>query len=96
MPLTTIDPKVALIIVDLQKGITGLPTVDPIEGVIARSRALADAFRAHRLPVVLVNVVAGAPARRGGPRRRAACPTICPPISRTSSRSSIRSRTTSA
>lgn len=63
MPLTTIDPKVALIIVDLQKGITGLPTVDPIEGVIARSRALADAFRAHRLPVVLVNVVAGAPGR---------------------------------
>ncbi|MBW4332364.1 cysteine hydrolase [Stakelama sp. CBK3Z-3] len=63
MPLTTIDPKVALIIVDLQKGIVGFPTVDPIDGVIARNRVLAEAFRRHRLPVVLVNVVDGAPGR---------------------------------
>ena len=69
MPLTTIDPKVALIIVDLQKGIVGFPVVDPIDGVIARSRALAEAFRRFRLPVVLVNVVGGAPGRTETPGR---------------------------
>lgn len=69
MPLATIDPKVALIVVDLQKGIVGLPCVDPIEDVIARSRALADAFRTYRLPVMLVNVVGGAPGRTETPSR---------------------------
>lgn len=69
MPLTVIDPKVALIIVDLQKGIVGFPTVDPIEGVIARSRTLAEAFRDRGLPVVLVNVVGGAPGRTETPSR---------------------------
>lgn len=67
MPLTTIDPKVALIIVDLQKGIVGFPTVDPIDGVISRNGALAKAFRGHHLPVVLVNVVGGAPGRTETP-----------------------------
>jgi nicotinamidase-related amidase len=69
MPITAIDPAVALIIVDLQKGIVGLPLADPIEEVVARSRALADAFRARRLPVVLVNVVGGAPGRTEVPSR---------------------------
>ena len=69
MPLSTIDPKVALIIVDLQKGIVSFPTVDPIDGVIARNRALAEAFRGHPLPVVLVNVVGGAPGRTETPSR---------------------------
>lgn len=69
MPLTTIDPNVALIIVDLQKGIVGLPLAEPIDEVIARSRALADVFRAHRLPVVLVNVTGAAPGRVEAPGR---------------------------
>ena len=45
MALTTLDPNTALIIVDLQKGIIGLPAIHPIGGIIERARALADAFR---------------------------------------------------
>ncbi len=63
MPVTTLDPKSALIVVDLQKGIVALPSVHPIAGVIANASALATAFRRHGLPVVLVNVAGGAPGR---------------------------------
>ena len=45
MPVTTIDTKTALIVVDLQKGIVNLPSIHPISGVIERSCALIDAFR---------------------------------------------------
>ncbi len=68
MTLSTLDPNTALIIVDLQKGIVGLPVVHAIGGVIERARALADAFREHGLPVVLVNVAGGAPGRTEQPR----------------------------
>jgi nicotinamidase-related amidase len=62
--LTTLDPKTALIVVDLQKGVVGLAAAAiPMETVIQNSAALAEAFRANGLPVVLVNV-AGAPAGR--------------------------------
>jgi nicotinamidase-related amidase len=62
--LTTLDPTTALIVVDLQRGVVGLPAAaHPMETVIANSAALADAFRGHGLPVVLVNV-AGAPSGR--------------------------------
>ena len=74
MPVTTIDDKTALIVVDLQKGIVNLPTVHPISGVIERSCALIDAFRQHDLPVVLVNVAGGAPGRTEQPRRHSALP----------------------
>jgi nicotinamidase-related amidase len=63
MPITTIDPKTALIVIDLQKGITSLPTVHPIGEVIAKSGELVDAFRNRNLPVVLVNVDGIAPGR---------------------------------
>ncbi len=69
MALTTLDPNTALLVIDLQKGIVAFPTVHPIDGVIARSRAMADAFRAQGLPVVLVNVTGGAPGRTDQPRR---------------------------
>jgi nicotinamidase-related amidase len=74
MPLTTLDPNTALIVVDLQKGIVNMPTIHPIAGVIERSRALLDAFRQHGLPVVLVNVAGGAPGRTEQPRRLATFP----------------------
>ena len=69
VPLTTLDPKTALIVVDLQKGIINLPFVHPITAVIERTRALLDAFRQRDLPVVLVNVIGGAPGRTEQPRR---------------------------
>ncbi|MBN8987263.1 MAG: isochorismatase family protein [Rhizobiales bacterium] len=69
MALTTLDPNTALIVVDLQKGLVGVPVIHPIGEVVERSRALADSFRARRLPVVLVNVLGGAPGRTEQPRR---------------------------
>lgn len=69
MPVTTIDPKTALIVIDLQTGIVALPTAHPTADVIAKSRQALDAFRRHKLPVVLVNVDAGAPGRTQQPPR---------------------------
>lgn len=64
MPFTTLDPKTALIVIDLQAGIVGIDgEPHPVPDVIARSVELANAFRKHSLPVVLVNVD-GAPAVR--------------------------------
>jgi nicotinamidase-related amidase len=72
MPVTTLDPKTALIVVDLQKGIVSRPIAPPMEGVVKHAVALTEAFRGHGLPVVLVNVAGAAPGRteqpRGGPR----------------------------
>ena len=69
MALTTLDPNAALIIVDLQNGIIGLPAIHPIGDIITRARTLADAFRERDLPVVLVNVAGGAPGRTEQPRQ---------------------------
>ncbi|GCE20862.1 isochorismatase family protein [Dictyobacter kobayashii] len=63
MPLTTIDNKVALIVVDLQKGVLTLPAAHPVDQIITRSAELARAFRARTFPVVLVNVIGSAPGR---------------------------------
>jgi nicotinamidase-related amidase len=68
MAATTLDPKTALVVIDLQKGIVAYPTVHPIGEVVKRARSLADAFRRHGLPVVLVNVAGGAPGRTERPR----------------------------
>ncbi|WP_292992596.1 isochorismatase family protein [Pantoea sp.] len=63
MAVTTLDAKTALIVIDLQHGIVSLPLVHEPQPVIERCAALAEAFRAHDLPVVLVNVAGGAPGR---------------------------------
>jgi nicotinamidase-related amidase len=70
MALSMLDPNTALIIVDLQKGIVSLPGIPAVGDVIAHARALADGFRAHGLPVVLVNVAGGAPGRTEQPPRQ--------------------------
>jgi nicotinamidase-related amidase len=74
VPVTTLDPKTALIVVDLQKGIVGSPFIHPVAGVIENTQALLAAFRELHLPVVLVNVAAGAPGRTEQPRRSATFP----------------------
>ncbi len=63
MPVSTLDPKTALLVVDLQKGIVGLRAAHPMDGVIKNAVALLEAFRAHKLPVVLINVDNRAPGR---------------------------------
>lgn len=54
---TTLEPETALILIDLQHGITALPTVHPSEQVVARGARLADAFRAHKNLVVATRLV---------------------------------------
>jgi nicotinamidase-related amidase len=63
MPLTTLDPKPALVVIDLQKGILSFPTEHPSAPVIEKAGRLARAFRKKGLPVVLVNVAGVAPGR---------------------------------
>lgn len=67
MSLTTLDPRPALIVIDLQKGILSFPTVHPAADIIERSASLARAFRLLALPVVLVNVTGRAPGRTEAP-----------------------------
>ncbi|WP_180538250.1 isochorismatase family protein [Nevskia soli] len=74
MPVTALDPKTALIVVDLQKGIIDSPFIHPIAGVIERTCVLLNAFRRHDLPVVLVNVAGGPPGRTEQPRRFSTLP----------------------
>ena len=69
MPITTLDPRTALVVIDLQKGLLAYPTLHPIAEVIERASALAAAFRRHALPVVLVNAAGRAPGRTDQPRR---------------------------
>jgi nicotinamidase-related amidase len=69
MPATTLDPRTALIVIDLQKGVVGLPTAHPTGEVVARAARLAEAFRRRKLPVVLVNAAGLAPGRTDEPRR---------------------------
>jgi nicotinamidase-related amidase len=79
MPIDTLDPHVALVLVDLQRGITALPVVHDAEEVVRRAARLAEAFRERGLPVVLVRVT---PSPEGGdalsPRTDAPGPQVAP------------------
>lgn len=70
MPVTTLDPKTALVVIDLQKGLIQQPMDARIAAMVGHAAALAAASRAAGLPVVLVNV-AGAPRVRTERPRRA-------------------------
>jgi nicotinamidase-related amidase len=74
MPLTQLDTNAALVVIDLQKGIVGLPTVHPTAEIVERSARLARAFRGRGLPVVLVNVTGIAPGRTEAVRPKFAFP----------------------
>ena len=63
MALTQIDSIAALVVIDMQKGIVGLPTVHPMKEIIERIAALTQAFRDKQLPVILVNVAGRPPGR---------------------------------
>jgi len=56
MPIDTLHVESALVLLDLQLGITALPTVHAADGVVAQAARLARAFRDHGLPVVRVRV----------------------------------------
>ena len=50
MPLTTLDPSTALIVIDLQKGIVNGNFIHPIGEVIDRTRALNRCFPCEEPP----------------------------------------------
>ncbi|HKU80547.1 MAG TPA: hydrolase [Candidatus Tumulicola sp.] len=56
MPSTILDPRTALVLIDLQKGVLAMPAVHDSAGVVENAARLARAFRNAGLPVVLVNV----------------------------------------
>ena len=60
MAITALDPRTALVVVDLQKGLLSLPTVHPTADSVSAAAAPAAGCRRHDLPVVLVNA-AGIP-----------------------------------
>jgi nicotinamidase-related amidase len=74
MPLTKLDAKAALIVIDLQKGVVAAPAVHPVAEIVARAAQLARAFRERGLPVVLVNVTGAAPGRTDTARPRFSLP----------------------
>jgi len=63
VPITTLDQKIALIVIDLQTGILATPKVHPVDEIVANVLQILKAFRESELPVVLVNVAGGAPGR---------------------------------
>ena len=68
MPVTTLDPRTALVVIDLQKGLASYPTFQPVPDIAAKASLLAKIFRERDLPVVLVNVGGRAPGRTNQPR----------------------------
>jgi nicotinamidase-related amidase len=56
MPVTALDIRTALVVVDLQKGLSNHPTVHPFAAVVENAARLATVFRRAGLPVALVTV----------------------------------------
>lgn len=55
MPVTALDERTALVTIDLQNAMVGLPTVpNAAADVVANAAALAEAFRSVGLPVINV------------------------------------------
>jgi nicotinamidase-related amidase len=65
MPATALDPRTALVVIDLQKGLSAFPVIHPFKDLVANTVRLAEAFRRAELPVVLVTVT---PSPDGGDR----------------------------
>lgn len=54
--ITALDKNTALVLIDLQKGIVGLPLATPITDILENAAKLVSAFRKANLPIVIVNV----------------------------------------
>ncbi|WP_112137224.1 isochorismatase family protein [Glycomyces dulcitolivorans] len=70
MPVTSLDNRTALLVIDLQKGSAARPTAPhPLPEVIARTATLAEAFRAQDLPVILTRFTFNADGSDATPGR---------------------------
>ena len=74
MPMTVLDPKAALVVIDLQQIMRTRPLVVPLAEVAGRSVQLARALRSRGCPVVWVTVAGGAPGRVDAALRSATMP----------------------
>lgn len=54
--ITALDKNTALILIDLQNGVVGMPVAHPMSTILSNSAKLVAAFRKADLPVVIVNV----------------------------------------
>ncbi|WP_258341062.1 hydrolase [Saccharopolyspora gregorii] len=73
MSLSTLDPRTALVVIDLQNGIAGAPgTPHTTADVVQRCVRLAEVFREHDAPVVLVRVSFAADGADAAPGRTSA------------------------
>ncbi|MBV9831189.1 MAG: isochorismatase family protein, partial [Marmoricola sp.] len=80
MPLTTLDPRSALVVIDLQAGVLGMETrPHSAAEVLERSQRLARAFRERGLLVVLVRVSFAPDGADATPGRTEAPPRPAPP-----------------
>ncbi|WP_159499295.1 cysteine hydrolase family protein [Microbacterium sp. 18062] len=68
--IDALDPAVALVVVDLQRGTVSGPVTPPADTIVRNARSLADAFRAAGLPVVRASATGVPPGRTdyGGAR----------------------------
>jgi nicotinamidase-related amidase len=57
MPANQLDPRSALVVVDLQKGLSAFSFTRPFAEVVHNAARLAESFRRAGLPVVLVRVI---------------------------------------
>jgi nicotinamidase-related amidase len=97
MTINELDPKAALLVVDLQKGFAGLPSAHLMQDVVGNAATLLDAFRRHGLPVVLINVDGRAPGRCERPFSTQAFPAgwteLLPELNRQPSDHTVTKRT---
>jgi nicotinamidase-related amidase len=61
--LTQLDDRIALIVIDLQKGIVSSPIAHSADEIVGRAARLVRACRERGMPVVLVHVTGRAPGR---------------------------------
>src|SRR5436190_861251 len=54
--VTQIDPRTALVLIDLQQGIVNLPLIHPAQQILEKCAELIAAFRFKKLPIIIVNV----------------------------------------
>ena len=73
MSLTTLDARTALVLIDLQRGISSVLDPGALAQPVTAAAELAAAFRARSLPVVLVRVDFS-PDRADAPRNRTGVP----------------------
>jgi nicotinamidase-related amidase len=63
MPVTALDAKAALVVIDLQKGVAAFPSLRPLDEIVEQVNLLSSAFRKRQLPVVFVVANGGSPGR---------------------------------